>query len=169
MVAVEPVSLNRATDTSPLARGLARTSRPPLEEISVPCLPMGSWSMAVTFLFVRMLSVVGLALVRLVPEMRGAAISDQRENSLWSSVVLMPLPISSMSGSFQWPGPAYGARATFWWKMLSMLAKPALMSVVVRQELPTPAPQVQTFSWPQLHRENRMGRPVACRALRMVV
>jgi len=39
--------------------------------------------------------------------MSGAAISAHRLNSLRFSVeVSEPLPISSMSGSFQWPGPA---------------------------------------------------------------
>ena len=49
-----------------------------------------------------------------------------------------------------------------------MLEKLALMSPVVRQLLPSLAPQVQTFSCPQLHRLNRIERPVAARASRIV-
>jgi hypothetical protein len=55
------------------------------------------------------------------------------------------------------------------WKIDSMLPKLALMSPVVRQLLPTFAPQVHTFSKPQLHRLNRIGRPVLASASRMVV
>src|SRR3954465_605739 len=140
MGAVEPVSLNSATDTSPLARGLASTSSPPEEETMVPCLPRESWSTAITRELVRMLRVWLLALARLVPEISGAAISAHRLNSLRSSVAHMPLPPSSMSGSFQPPGPAYDARFTLLWKIDSMLPQLALMSPVVRQLLPMFAP-----------------------------
>src|SRR6185312_4142418 len=169
MVAVPLFSLNSATETSPFASGLARTSRPPEEETSVPCLPSESWSTAMTREFVRVLIVAELAPAMFVPEIRGAAISDHRLNSLRSSVADMPLPTSSMSGSFQPPGPALEARPTLVWKMLSMLPKLALMSPVVRQELPTDGPQLQGFWKPQSHRLYRMGRPVAARASRMVV
>ena len=135
----------------------------------MPCLPRESWSTAMTLLLVRMRGSCELALAMFVPEISGAAISAHRLNSDWSSVVDMPLPISSMSGSFQCPGPAYEARPTLLWKLESMLAKLSEMSPVVRQLLPTLAPQVHTLSWPQLHRLNRIGRPVAARALRIVV
>src|ERR1035438_1144843 len=131
MVAVEPVSLNRATDTSPLASGLASTSRPLAEDTSRPCLPSGSWSTAITALLVRMDRVAELALARLVPAISGAAISAHRLNSDWFSVALILLPISSMSGSFHAPGPAEEASATLVWKLDSMLEKFGWMSVVV--------------------------------------
>jgi hypothetical protein len=51
------------------------------------------------------------------------------------SVVVRPVPISSMSGSFQWPGPAYCARVEFAVKLLSMLEKLGLISPVVRHRL----------------------------------
>ena len=107
MVAVEPVSLNSATETSPPASGLASTSRPPEEETIVPCLPRESWSTAITRELVNMDRVSGRAEGRLVPAISGAAISAHRLNSVRLSVaVIEPLPTSSMSGSFQWPGPA---------------------------------------------------------------
>src|SRR5216683_3191207 len=118
---------------------------------------------------VRIDKVAGLAEIRLVPEISGAAISAHRLNSDWSSVAVMPLPISSMSGSFQPPGPANCARVTLEWKIDSMLAKLAVMSPVVRHMFPVAAPQVQTDSWPQLDRLNTMCRPVAARASRMAV
>src|SRR5262245_51842156 len=169
IVAVVRLSLNSTTETSPLASGLASTSCPLVEATSRPCLPNGSWSTAITRALVSVLNVVALALGMLVPAMSGAAISAHRLNSARSSVADMPLPISSMSGSFHAPGPAKLASPTLAWKMLSMLVKFGAMSPVVRQLLPTPEPQVHTVSCPQLHRLNRIGRPVAARASRMVV
>lgn len=37
------------------------------------------------------------------------------------------------------------------------------------QELPTPAPHVQTESWPQLHIEYRIARPLEARAVLIAV
>ena len=60
-----------------------------------------------TALLVRIDSVCGLALMMLLPSISGEAISAHKLNWLWSSVAFMPpLPVSSMSGSFQPPGPA---------------------------------------------------------------
>jgi len=107
MVAVEPVSLNSATDTSPHASGLARTSGPAEEDTRVPCLPRGSWSTAITRVLVSVDNVAALAEAMLVPAISGAAISDRRLNPVCFSVADSdPLPTSSMSGSFQCPGPA---------------------------------------------------------------
>ena len=61
------------------------------------------------------------------------------------------------------------ARRTLAWKMPSMELKLGEMSPLVRQLLPTFEPQVQTFSWPQLHRLNRICLPVAASASRMAV
>ncbi|GAA2360689.1 hypothetical protein GCM10010246_58970 [Streptomyces cuspidosporus] len=55
------------------------------------------------------------------------------------------------------------------WNVDSMLAKLALMVPVGRRLWPTSAPQVHTFSWPRLHRLNRIGRPVAAGASRIAV
>ena len=63
MVAAELFSLNNTTETSPLASGLAGASRPPEDEISVPCLPRESWSTAMAALLPRIAIVVELALI----------------------------------------------------------------------------------------------------------
>ena len=138
--------MNNTTATSPFANGLASTSAPPEDAISRPALPSESWSTAMTSLFVYSDSVAVVALRRSVPEISGAAISAHSDVSARSSVKDIPLPTSSMSGSFQPPGPAEDARPTVLWKLDSMLPKLALMSPVVRHRLPTPAPQVQTDS-----------------------
>src|SRR3954452_4520056 len=137
MVAVPLFSLNSTTDTSPLASGLASTSRPPEELTWRPCLPRESWSTAMTALLPRIDSVVELALTRLLPASSGAAISAHRLKCDRSSVADMPLPTSSMSGSFHAPGPAAAYRPTFWWKIDNMLLKLLPMSPVVRHRLPT--------------------------------
>ena len=112
-----------------------------------------------------------LAFTRLLPSMSGAAISAHRLNSDWFSVALIPLPISSMSGSFHAPGPADEARPTLMWKLFSMLEKLAWMSVVVRQRLETGAAQVHgwTLESHPLHMLNTIGRPVALSAFRIRV
>ena len=58
-----------------------------------------------------------------------------------------------MSGSFQWPGPAKGAFATWEKPMPDMLSQVSVMSPVVRQRLPpTSAPHSQTLPMPYWHR-----------------
>ncbi len=80
------------------------------------------------------------ALRRSVPISSGAAIIDHSEKWLRYSVsVIPPLPTSSMSGSFQWPGPAYGASGAFALKIETMLSHTSLMSPVVRHRCPTSA------------------------------
>ena len=49
----------------------------------------------------------------------------------------VPLPISSMSGSFQAPGPAAGASGMFLAMRDLMRAQSGWISPVVRQRLPT--------------------------------
>ena len=52
----------------------------------------------------------------------GAAMIAQRLKWLrYSTSVIPPLPTSSMSGSFQWPGPAYWASTMFRLAMSTML------------------------------------------------
>ncbi len=62
-------------------------------------------------------------------------------------------PTTSMSGSFQWPGPA-NFSWPFWLKpMPDMLFQLSLMSPVVRQQLPpTSWPHVHTSPMPYWHR-----------------
>src|SRR5436190_874333 len=63
----------------------------------------------------------------------------------YSVAVIPPLPTSSMSGSFQCPGPAYCARSSLMCALSIMLDQLSLMSPVVRQRFPTPAPQVHAL------------------------
>ena len=68
-------------------------------------------------------------------------------------MVSLPLPTSSISGSFQWPGPANLPRPAWLRPMTIMRSKVALMSPVVRQEFaPTSGPQSQTASKPYWQR-----------------
>ena len=107
MVAADAFSLNSTTDTSPLASGLASTSRPPEAETSVPCLPSESWSTAMTSLLLRIDSVVALAPTQVVAgDQRRGHLGPQAEVGCGPRCADMPLPTSSMSGSFQPPGPA---------------------------------------------------------------
>src|SRR5664279_899014 len=72
-----------------------------------------------------------------LPANNGAAVSAQRLMCVrYSSSVMWPLPTSSMSGSFQWPGAAYGARWLWLNPMVDMLSQLSLMSPVVRHRFP---------------------------------
>lgn len=62
--------------------------------------------------------------------------------------VIPPLPTSSMSGSFQCPGPAYGASGRFFFRMPSIEPQLSLMSPVVRHKWPTSAAHSQGLFWP---------------------
>lgn len=149
IVRAEEVSFVRVTERPPSARGLDITTRPPELDTTVPCLPRASWSTAITSVFFRIARVAADALRRSLPISSGAAICAQRLKWVRYSVsVIPPLPTSSMSGSFQAPGPAYGASPWFWWAMPIMLDQESLMSPVVRHELPTPAAQFQGWFSP---------------------
>ena len=138
MVRVPPVSLNSATARSPLASCLVKTTSPPDEEMMTPCLPSESWSIAMTSRLLRMSKVCWLAFRRSVPMSSGAAISAHRLKWVTCSALLrLPLPISSMSGSFQWPGPATLAWLEFALMIDSIRVQFGLMSPVVRHRLPT--------------------------------
>src|SRR5467141_1780731 len=85
-----------------------------------------------------------------------------------------PLPTSSISGSFQWPGPAYVSRPTCKSAICTKLRCPFLqsqqseMSPVVRQRLPTSVAQSQGLLEPHSHRLKTIGRPADFKASRMV-
>ena len=66
----------------------------------------------------------------------------------FSASVRFPLPTCSMSGSFQPPGPPYGASAA--WLSIMPLMEPQFgaMSWVVRHRLATSLPQVQGWVTP---------------------
>ena len=79
-----------------------------------PCRPIASWSIAMISVLVRIVLVAALMLTsnRLLPAISGALAIAHRLKWLWfSTSVTAPaplslLPTSSMSGSFQWLGPA---------------------------------------------------------------
>src|ERR1700704_4142874 len=84
---------------------------------------------------VKMLRVAGDMVARSLPAISGAAITAQRLNWLWYSESLIPpLPISSMSGSFQPPGPR-SSWLTLWVKFHTMLGYESWISDVVRHML----------------------------------
>ena len=59
-----------------------------------------------------------------LPAISGAAIA-QNQKSPSPSSVRYPLPTSSMSGSFQAPGPAYATRTTLLLELPSMVRRSA--------------------------------------------
>src|SRR5436190_23855867 len=90
----------------------------------------------------------------------------------YSVVVIPPLPTSSMSGSFQCPGPANAARSSLACTREIMLDQLSLMSPVVRQRLPTSAPHSHTFGGPVRPHSQMLytiGRPVLASASRMAL
>src|SRR3984957_4886140 len=106
--------------------------------------------MAITSLLVRIAAVSDGILERSLPASKGAASITHR--LMWvrfSSSVSLPLPTSNMSGSFQWPGPAYLAKPA-WEKPINViLSQVGLMSPVVRHKLaPNEGPHSHTPSQP---------------------
>ena len=113
---VEDFVLNKHSATSPFASGLAIISIPLSFLILFAGLPRASWSTAIICLFVTILSVLfslsGIPFVTncliSLPSISGAASIHQSEKcALFSLSSRFPLPTSSISGSFQWPAPAY--------------------------------------------------------------
>src|SRR5207244_8597334 len=95
------------------------------------------------------------------PASNGAARIDHKLICvLYSSSLMPPLPISSMSGSFQCPGPAHGASSSWEKPILVIESQVSRMSPVVRQALPpTSAPPFHTSARPYWHSLSRQGRP----------
>ncbi len=149
ILAVRAVSLNSATARSPFSSGFTNTCVPSSERIGSPCTPSRSWSTAITSRLPRISIVSGVASRRSLPISSGAAMTDHRLKWLrYSRSVMPPLPTSSMSGSFQWPGPAYSASTMFCLAMLSMLPQVSLMSPVVRHRWPTSFAHSHGSFWP---------------------
>src|SRR4051812_6490993 len=137
------------TERPPSARGLDITTSPPPLDTTAPCRPSASWSTAMTSAFLRTSRVAEDTVRRSLPISRGAAICAHRLKWVRYSVSVMPpLPTSSMSGSFQAPGFAYGARGWFWCAMPIMLDQESEMSPVVRHEFPYCAAQFQGWFSP---------------------
>src|SRR5262249_47126342 len=98
--------LKRITAREPSARGFIQTCCDPWSWTLRPCIRGGSWWIAMPSGFVRT-SIVSFDIFwRSLPAMSGAAKSAQKLK--WdrdSAGFSPPFPISSMSGSFQRPGP----------------------------------------------------------------
>src|SRR5256885_14797085 len=109
-------------------------------------------------------------LATLLPINSGAAIIAQRRKGVRYSVAVMPpLPTSSMSGSFQCPGPAYCARPRLVCAFEIMLDHLSEMSPVVRHRFPTGAAQVHGLLWPHSQIEYAIGRPDFASASRIAL
>jgi hypothetical protein len=81
---------------------------------------------------------------------------------LYSTSVIPPLPISSMSGSFQWPTCEYFAQASCPNPMRSIDAHRSWMSPVVRHRLPPAfAAHSPALFCPYWQRAYTIGRPVS--------
>src|SRR3954469_25097916 len=107
---------------------------------------------------------------RSLPMSSGAAIIAQRLKCVrYSAAVIPPLPTSSMSGSFQCPGPAYCARPRLVCALPIMLDHLSEMSPVVRHRLPTGAAQVHGLFWPHSQIEYAMARPDFASASRIAL
>jgi len=95
---------------------------------------------------------------------RGDFVKAQRAKCVLYSVIVIPspaeTPISSMSGSFQLPGPALIVGPLL--RILDFTdPNESLISPVVLQLFPVTFPQESTFSSPQLHIEKKIGLEVA--------
>src|SRR3954449_6444209 len=95
------------TAQPPLLNGFTQASRLSFLAYLKPWMPMVSWSIAIASLLVKILSVCAVILVISLPAISGAAIMHQSDKCARSSPGVIPLPTSSISGSFQWSLPAY--------------------------------------------------------------
>ena len=88
------------------------------------------------------------------PIINGALLKDQSAKWVFSSsLVSPPFPISSISGSFQPPGPDYSLPSILVLKLNSRETHKSDISWVVLHELATYGAQFTVSSSPQLHTE----------------
>src|SRR3989338_1990552 len=137
-----------------------------------PWMPRGSWLTAMTSWLVSTERDSGDSEDSVHPMMRGALASAHRVKCTRNSDSVRALGSdglghSSMSGSFQPPGPAKGHQASFSMMLCMMRAHELEMSPVVLQLLPTCGAQSAGKSCPHSHMEKRMGLPQEARASRM--
>jgi hypothetical protein len=98
-----------------------------------------------------------------LPAINGAASSAHRLKCVrYSSFDIRPLPTSSMSGSFQWPGPAKRASGPCENPIADMRSQLSLMSSDVRHRLP-PASGAHSATlarpyWQMLNTSRRVTR-----------
>src|ERR1700721_4728889 len=106
--------------------------------------------MAITSRLVKMKAVWGGILERSLPASSGAArIAHKLMWRRFSSRVSLPFPTSNMSGSFQWPGPAYFDKPAWENPINVILSQVALMSPVVRHKFaPSDGPHSHTAAQP---------------------
>src|SRR5208282_329213 len=135
-----------------------------------------------TSAFVKISLISGVIERTSLPAISGAASKAHKlKCARDSGVVMPPLPTSSMSGSFQCPGPAKASRPTCWSTTSSMpdMQQPpsphlifpdhALpMSPPVRHKFPIPFAHSHGLAVPHSHMLKTIGRPVAIRALLIV-
>src|SRR5579859_3360808 len=117
------------------------------------------------------------------PASSGAASRAQRlKCERYSTSLIPPLPTSSMSGSFQCPGPAYDCNPTCWSRMESTPLEQQLPSghfscpphrswispVVLHKFPPTSLPHSQGLAVPHSQMLSTIGRPEASSAARIL-
>ena len=96
------------------------------------------------------------------PAISGAArIAHSEKCARYSASVIPPFPTSSMSGSFQWSGPANCARASCRSRMAITLPQRSAMSPDVRQRCPTLPAHSHGRLRPHSQIDSTIGRRVA--------
>src|SRR5208283_2099283 len=133
-------------------------------------MPSESWSMEITSLFVRMSRTSFDTFRRSFPAINGAAnIAHKEKWARLSLNVRLPFPTSSISGSFQCPGPAYLRRPFCISKMYitphelylppcaSIQSQHEVMSSVVLQRWPTDPAHSHGLLLPHSHMLNTIG------------
>src|SRR6185312_5498640 len=138
--------------------------------------------MAINSLLVNTLLVSFVMLLRSFPAISGAASMHQRLKWARSSAALKePFPTSSISGSFQWPGPAYCSSPLCRSRLASTLPPQILplspsillqllaISPEVLHRCPMPAAHSQGLFDPHSQILKTMGLPALYKASRMSV
>src|ERR1051325_4233261 len=127
--------------------------------------------------FVKISFTSGDMLRRSFPAIKGDASRHHKlKCARYSVVVIPPLPTSSMSGSFQCPGPACDSspswRSRIWTTPMPpqsrLQSQQSWMSPVVRQRLPTSLAHSHGFAVPHSQMLNTIGRPDLNSASRMI-
>src|ERR1700730_18380000 len=121
----------------PSAIGRHSVSTLPTDDNVCTGFAAASWSTGLTSLLIRIDLVSSLMERRSLPAIKGAASIDHKLICVrYSSPVIPPLPISSISGSFQCPGRILDEIAIWLNPMRSIDSHLSLMSPVVRQRFP---------------------------------
>src|SRR5579862_6106255 len=151
--------LNSPTAFEPSSRSLAQTSTAPVFATRPACRPSGSWLTSRTSSLVSRFSVKSSNRVMSHPINSGEQSRHHRlicvycslgVSRLGRTLALQPTyPTTSISGSFQCPGPAYFSWPAWPNPIRDMLDQVSVISPVVRQQLPpTSAPHSQTLPIP---------------------